>query len=140
MAQLIAYLQFAGKAQEAMKFYQQALGGELTMQTIGESPMAADMPAEAHNNVLHSALKGDGFVLMGADMMETGDAASGSNVSLCLVCSSQQEIESLFSKLSQGGDVTHPLKEEFFGYFGDLTDKYGFNWMFQFDKNAPGAV
>src|SRR5688572_25976285 len=113
MAQLIAYLQFAGNANEAMKFYQQALGGELTMQTIGESPMAADMPPEAHNNVLHSALKGNGFVLMGADMMEEGTASSN-NVSLCLVCSSQQEIETLFSKLSQGGNVTHPLKEEFF--------------------------
>ena len=45
---------------------------------------------------------------------------------------SKAEIETLFKKLSAGGHVNTPLKEEFFGTYGDLTDKYGFHWMFQF--------
>ena len=51
---------------------------------------------------------------------------------LPVVYKSKEEIETLFSKLSQGGKVTTPLKHEFFGIYGDLTDKFGINWMFQF--------
>jgi PhnB protein len=43
-----------------------------------------------------------------------------------------QETEMLFSKLSAGGIIPRPLKAEFFGTYGELTDKYGFLWMFQF--------
>ena len=132
MAQLNPYLHFKGNCGEAMKFYHDSLGGKLTLQTIGESPMAAQMPKEIHNNVLHSTLEKDGFLLMASDMMEPGDAVYGNTVTLCLVCNSKEEIQSLYSKLSAGGKVGHPLKEEFFGTFGDLTDKYGLNWMFQF--------
>jgi PhnB protein len=136
MAQLNPYLHFNGNCREAMTFYKACLGGELSMQTVGESPMAAQMPKEAHKNVLHSALVKDGLVLMGSDMMEPGGVVKGNDMTLCLVCKSKEEIETFFSKLSAGGKVTHPLKEEFFGTFGDLTDKFGFNWMFQFDKQA----
>ena len=132
MAKLNPYLHFNGTCQEAMTFYKECLGAELKMQTVGESPMAAEMPKEAHKNVIHAVLEKDGFVLMASDMMEPGATVRGNTVTLCVVCSSKQEIETLFSKLSAGGKVGHPLKEEFFGTFGDLTDKFGFNWMFQF--------
>ncbi len=136
MAQLNPYLHFNGNCQEAMRFYRDCLGGELKMQTVGESPMAAQAPKESHNQVIHSVLERDGFVLMASDMMEPGEVIRGNTLTLCLVCSSKQEIQTLFSKLSAGGKVTHPLKEEFFGTFGDLTDKFGFNWMFQFGSGA----
>jgi PhnB protein len=132
MAKLNPYLHFNGNCQEAMKFYKGCLGAELKMQTVGESPMAGQMPKEAHKNVLHAVLEKDGFLLMASDMMEPGATVQGNTVTLCVVCNSKQEIESLFSKLSAGGKVGHLLKEEFFGTFGDLTDKFGFNWMFQF--------
>ena len=135
MAQLIPYLHFKGNCREAMTFYKDSLGATLDMQTIGESPMAADMPKEAHNNVLHSTLKKDGFELMASDMTEPEAGVQGNTVTLCLVCGSKQEIETLYSKLSAGGKVGHPLKEEFFGTFGDLTDKFGFDWMLQFDNH-----
>src|SRR5438552_3145257 len=107
-----------------MTFYRDNFGGKLTLQTVGESPMAAQMPKESHKNVLHSVLEKDGFTLMAADMMEPGTAAKEGNVSLCMVCQSKAEIESLFSKLSAGGKIGHPLKEEFFGTFGEFTDKF----------------
>ena len=56
----------------------------------------------------------------------------GNNVFLCLVCKSKEEIETLFSKFSQSGKVTTPLRQEPFGTYGDLTDKFGIHWMFQF--------
>ena len=117
-----------------MTFYQACLGGKLALQTVGESPMAGQMPPEAQKNILHAALLNDGMVLMGSDMIGPGGVIKGNLVSLSLVCSSREEIESLFSKLSAGGKVAHPLKEEFFGIHGNLTDKYGINWMFTYEK------
>jgi PhnB protein len=71
---------------------------------------------------------------MGSDMVGPEGAKNGNTLSLTLVCSSKEEIETFFSKLSAGGKVAHPLKEEFFGTYGDLTDKYGINWMFNYEK------
>lgn len=132
MTQLNPYLGFDGKCREAMTFYKNILGGELTMQTMGESPMAAQMPPEAKNNILHSALITKNFTIMGSDMAGLDGVKRGNDVSLCLVCESKEEINTLYAKLSDGGKADHPLKEEFFGTFGDLTDKYGFRWMLQF--------
>ena len=134
MAKLNPYLHFKGNCQEAMNFYHDCLGGKLTVLTIGQSQMAAQMPPETHNNVIHSVLENDGITLMASDMTEPETSVQGNTVALCLVCSSKEEIQTLFSKLSAGGSVGHPLKEEFFGTFGDLTDKYGFDWMFQYNS------
>jgi PhnB protein len=135
MAQLSPYLFFKGNCREAMMFYKDALDAKLFMQAAGESPMAAQMPKEMHNNVLHSSLERDGFSLMGADIMDSDMPNHGNTIYLCLVCRSKEEIETLFSKLSAGGKVIHPLKEEFIGVF---TDKFGFNWMLQYGTGPQG--
>ncbi len=134
MAQLNPYLHFGGNCREAMEFYKASLGGDLNIQTIGDSPYASP---ETKDNVLHSELKLGNFTLMASDMMEEGDVESGNRYGLCLVCASKSEIQRLFANLSAGGQVTHPLKEEFFGTYGDLLDKYGISWMFQLGPNAP---
>lgn len=131
MGRMVPYLNFQGNCREAMNFYQQCLGGELQIQTYGESQMAEYVPVEAHHNVLHSMLRVGNFILMASDGMGEGDSIQGNTVSLCMVGDSKEEIEAAFTKLSEGGKVEHPLKEEFFGTFGDLVDKYGFTWMFQ---------
>jgi PhnB protein len=92
------------------------------------------MPAEMHTNVLYSALTNEHITLYASDMM--GEGASGSAISLCLVCDSKEQIERLYNGLAAGGNAVHPLKEEFFGTYGDVTDKFGNRWMFQFDPNA----
>ena len=138
MAQLNAYLVFNGNCREAMQFYKGCLGGELNSMTVGNSPMAATMPAGMRDKIMHSLLTSGSIRLMASDMIDMiGEEGykHGNTVSLCLVCQSKEEIQTLFSKLSQGGQIKHPLKEEFFGTYGDLTDKYGFSWMFQFGEN-----
>ena len=135
MTQLNAYLHFNGNCREAMTFYKECLGGELKLQTVGESPMASQMPAAQHKNILHATLTNKGIALMGSDMVGPGGVTHGNAISLTVVCSSKTEIETFFAKLSAGGKVMHALKEEFFGTYGDLTDKYGISWMFNFDKN-----
>jgi len=131
MAKLVAYLSFDGNCREAMDFYKEALGGELTMQIVGESPMAEQMPAEMKTRIMHSQLSNGDLLLFASDMMASQAVVRGNSVTLCIAGKNKQEIEGYFSKLSQGANVTHPLKEEFFGTYGDLTDKFGVNWMFQ---------
>lgn len=136
MAQMNGYLHFNGNCREAMTFYKECLGGELVMQAVGESPMAAQMPPAMHNNILHSSLAKDGFTLMASDIMGPEGVIKGNTMSLLLDCSSAEEIQTLFTKLSSGGEVGHPLEETWWGAtFGELTDKYGINWLFNFDKN-----
>ncbi len=132
MARLRPYLFFNGNCREAIEFYHSTFGGKLELQTVGESPMATSMPPETHKNVLHAALfiKED-FCIFASDSM-MGKVDHGGTVSLCFECESKEEIDSLFAKLSEDGKVNHPLSEEFFGTMGDLTDKYGFNWMLEF--------
>ena len=135
MTHINAYLNFNGRCREAMTFYHECLGGELTMQKVSESPMAAQMPSELSANILHSTLTHNGIVLMGSDMIGAS-LVNGNAVSLCLNCSSDEEINEFFDKLSKGGNVKMPLHQTFWGAtYGELTDKYGMNWMFNHAKN-----
>jgi PhnB protein len=137
MAKLSPYLQFDGNAREAMNFYKDCLGGELELQTIAETPMAAQMPPEAQQHIMHSTLTTASFVLMGSDMVGPEGAKAGSNLTLTLICDNEAEINDLFTKLSAGGQVTHELKTEFWGdIYGDLTDQYGFRWALNCTKPA----
>jgi uncharacterized glyoxalase superfamily protein PhnB len=131
-AEFNAYLRFNGNCREAMEFYKACLGGQLNLMIVGESPDAAQMPAEVQNKIMHSTLTNGSIMIMGSDIVGAEEYRHGNTVSLCLVCQSKEEINTLFSKLSSGGKVIHPLKEEFFGTYGDIIDKYGFSWMFQF--------
>ena len=72
----------------------------------------------------------DDLTIFGTDVAGP-NLTQGNNLFLCLVCKSKEEIETLFFKLSQGGKVTTPLRQEFFGTYGDLADKFGINWMLQ---------
>jgi PhnB protein len=133
MTQISPYLHFTGNCREAMTFYKECLGGELTLTTIGESPMATQMP-DMKDKIMHSVLTKDRFVLMASDMMGPEGVTNGDNISLSITGTSPEELRTFFSKLSKGGKVEHELKEEFFGTYGDLTDKFGIDWMFQADK------
>lgn len=132
--QLVPYLMFAGNCREAMNFYKDAIGGELKLNTIGESPMKDTMPPEKHNNIMHAALSKNGqWVMFSSDLMGNETPQHGNTMTLCLNCSSEEEIQTVFKNLSVGGKVTSELKKEFWGdTFGMLVDKYGFNWMFNF--------
>jgi PhnB protein len=129
MAQLNAYLHFGGECREAMTFYKSCLGGELELMAVGDSPMAAQMPPAAKNNIMHALLKSGAISIMASDWMAPGTMTKGNNISLSLSCSSNKEADALYAKLSAGGTAAHPLKDEFFGYYGDLKDKFSVNWM-----------
>ncbi|GCF07027.1 VOC family protein [Dictyobacter arantiisoli] len=136
MTQLSAYLHFNGNCREAMIFYKECLGGELQLQVIGETPMADQMPSEMRDNILHSSLVKEGFSLLASDLMGEVRPIKGNTISLCLDCGSEKEINTYFANLSAGGEIEHPLKEEFWGaIYGEVTDRFGVKWLFNFDKN-----
>jgi PhnB protein len=135
MAQIFAYLTFNGNCREAMMFYKECLGGELTLQTIGDSPMADRMPAQMKQHILHATLKRGSLMLMASDMVSEQGLNMGNSVALMLDCSSEEEIEGCYKKLSAGGETTHQLENTFWGaLFGDLTDKYGNHWLLNYNK------
>ena len=137
MTLINSYLTFSGNCREAMTFYKECLGGELILQTVGESPMADRMPAKMKECILHSTLTKGSLVLMGSDMVCEDGLLKGNSVSLMLNCSSEEEIKTCFEKLSAGGKKDHPLEDSFWGaLFGDLTDKFGNHWLLHFDKNS----
>lgn len=134
--QISSYLTFSGNCREAMTFYQECLGGELSLQTIGESPLADRMPPKMKECILHSTLAKGELLLMGSDMVGDKGLQKGNSVSLMLNCSSEEEIKNCFEKLSAGGRKDHPLENSFWGaLFGDLTDKFGNHWLLHFDKS-----
>lgn len=136
MTQINSYLTFNGNCREAMTFYKNCLGGELSFQTIGESPFSEQMPVKMKNCILHSTLKKGEWMLMGSDMVSEDGLIKGNSVSLSLQCSSEEEIKYYYTKLSRGGSKNHPLENSFWGVlFGDLTDKFGNHWILSFNKH-----
>ena len=126
--QLVAYLNFDGRAREAMDFYANALSGKVTGRfTYGESPMAGKMPADGHGRIMHSCLEVDGGLLMGADGPPPHDAGS---TTVNVMTDTPEEAERVFQALAEGGTVQMPIAETFWAYrFGFLQDRYGKGWM-----------
>ena len=135
MSQINAYLTFNGNCRQAMNFYKEVLDGELSLQTIGESPMADKMPSKMKDCILHSQLTKGDLILMGSDMVCEQGLLKGNSVTLMLACNSEEEIKNCYEKLSAQGKATHPLENTFWGaLFGGLTDKFGNHWLLNFEK------
>ncbi|MEK7226227.1 MAG: VOC family protein [Bacteroidota bacterium] len=128
MAKLNPYLTFNGNCREAMNFYKECIGGELSLMTVGGSPMEGQMPAKYNQSILHSHLKGNGFEIMASDMSPEA-LREGNDNHLCLTYDSEEETRKVFNTLSAGGKVLQPLSQMFFGILGDFIDKYGKKWM-----------
>ncbi|ARS41113.1 VOC family protein [Sphingobacteriaceae bacterium GW460-11-11-14-LB5] len=136
MASINSYLTFNGNCREAMTFYQNCLGGELTLETIGESAIVDKMPNNMRLSIIHAVLAKDDLVIMATDMVEERGLIKGNSISMMLNCNSEEEAHSFYHKLSAGGKASHPLQETFWGaLFGDLTDRFGNNWLINYDKN-----
>lgn len=118
-----------------MLFYQQSLGGELSIQTIGESPMAEKLPEQMKDSILHATLTNDSLVLMASDMACEDGLIRGNAVSLMLDCASERDIYAFYERLATGGKATHPIEHTFWGaLFGNVTDRFGNHWLLHHQK------
>lgn len=138
MAHLTPYLSFTGNCREAMTCYQSCLGGALSLQCFADSPIADQVPAGNQEHILHGRLFADQLVLFGSDAEGLRvPLTPGNSVALCLSCSSEAEITTLFAQLSAGGNVLDPLQVLFWGgTFGALVDQFGVKWLFSYDRSA----
>jgi len=132
MTQAIAYLAFNGNCADAMRYYERALGGKLEVLMSGaESPMAAQIPPEFAQRILHARL-----ALPGGGMLYAGDAPAHlpyegiKGVSITLDYASTAEAERVFATLAEGGQVTMPMQGAFWAKrWGMLIDKFGTPWI-----------
>jgi PhnB protein len=137
MATLNPYLNFDGNCREAMEFYRTCLGGELSVMTYGDAPDGTKLPAAERAKLMHAHLKTAQFSLMAADQPAGSPLQRGNDVSLMLYCESEAEIRRLFPLVSAGGKIDMPLAEQFWdAVFGSFTDRFGVNWMMNWDKPA----
>lgn len=131
---LYAYLGFKGNCEEALNFYKEALDGEiLRLGRYGESQM--ETADELKDKIMHARLQFGDTLIMFSDMMGENEADAGSMISLSIECDTLDQLEKVFPKMAEGGKVTMPLQDQFWGArFGMLTDKYGIHWMFNCEK------
>lgn len=128
MIQLHPYLNFNGQGTEAMRFYQSIFGGELKVQTYGESGQAKN---DAQKNLLmHGDLQADGIAFFASDGNDEHVVNMGDNIKMSLVGEDEQTLTKYFTALAEGGSVYMPLAKQFWGdTFGMLVDKFGIHWM-----------
>ena len=129
MAVLNPYLGFRGNAREAMEFYQQALGGDLDVNTFKDFHASHD-PSE-DDLVMHSRLMTpSGFVLMGSDTPDRMPYNPGDTISVSLGGEERAELEGYWAALSEGATILQPLTQAPWGdSFGMLRDKFGVTWL-----------
>lgn len=128
MPKIDAYIGFNDTCREAMSFYKDILGGELTLVVVGESPMKDMFPATHQDKILHATLESKNFTLLGTDLPGSGNGVVSANIRLMITCDTKAELQSIFDKLSESGIITHPIMEFYAGSMGNLTDKFGVNW------------
>lgn len=132
MVSLTPYLLFDGACSEAMEFYKTVFGGKLTVQKVKESPAKDSLPAFQQEKILNARLESGEVKISASDWLAPGATPiRGNTVCLFLHGESLTQLKDLFQKLSEGAQVTDPLKEQFFGSYGALNDKFGVRWMFQ---------
>jgi PhnB protein len=126
-SRLNPYIGFADNARDAMEFYRDVFGGDLTVSTFGEAGAAA--PGD-EDKVMHAMLETpSGFALMGSDTPAGMTRPDASFISISL-SGDDEELRGYFENLSAAGSVTMPLEKQMWGdEFGMCVDPYGVTWM-----------
>ena len=138
MALINPHINFNGNAEEAFNFYKSIFGGDFT-KIVRFKDIASDefpVPESETNKIMHIALPIGKNLLMANDVPEfMGRVNENENRSKkSISAESREEADHLFNGLSAGGEVEMPIEDSFGGaYFGMFRDKYGIEWMVNFD-------
>jgi PhnB protein len=127
-SRLNPYLNFDNTARQAMEFYRDVFGGDLTINTFGEFGAAGTPEAD---KIMHSQLETDtGFTLMASDTPAEMRRNPGDTISISLSGDDADTLRGYWEKLSDGGTVTMPLEKQMWGdEFGMCVDRFGVPWM-----------
>ena len=134
MEAIIPYINFKNNAKEALAFYSKALNGQvLFSQTYGESPM--ESKPEDKDKIMHATFKAGDLTLMVSDANDKFPVQDGNKISLSMNFKDDESITKTYNALAEGGNAIMPLQDTFWGAkFGMLIDKFGVQWMFNYDK------
>ncbi|MEH7085230.1 VOC family protein [Neobacillus drentensis] len=133
--QATPYLMFDGKAKEALHYYRDVFGGEISnLQTYGEADYPT--PPEAHDRIIHAQFKCGDLFLMVSDAFPGNSVVVGNNISLTLEFESEEEIQKIYDALSQNGQVFMELQDTFWGAkYAKVKDAYGVIWDLNHTKS-----
>ena len=145
MASINPHINFNGNAEEAFNFYRSVFGGEFAKIMRFKDLASAEMPIAAHeaNKIMHIALPIGKSILMANDVPEIlGRTNENENRSKIVISAeSKEEADKLFHGLSAGGQIEMPISDSPWGsYFGMFRDKYGIEWMVEFDPNYKPQI
>jgi len=132
------YLTFNGNCLEAFDHYKKVFGGDFIANQKFKDEPGSNHPASEAGKIMHISLQlSPGYMLMGSDTAASMEPVKQSdNISLSINTTSRKEADDVFEGLSQGGKVTMPLENTFWGsYFGMLIDKFGIHWLVSFAES-----
>lgn len=143
MVKLHPYVNFKGNCEEAFNFYKSIFGGDFTyVGRYKDMPASPNVEAADGDRIMHISLPlGGGTILMGSDIPNSmeNQFKEGTNITLSLNPESEEEARKVFNALAEDGRVNMPQEKTFWGsLFGMLTDKYGINWMVDYELPKEG--
>ena len=140
MINLTPFLLFDGDCAEAMTFYHQCLGGELTLTKLGDSPMKDLLPPEKHNRIINAHLKSGAIDISATDWMASPafEPIQGNTFALFVIGGTYDELKAVFDRLADGANKERfqELHDLPIGTYGQFYDKYGVQWIFKGDKRV----
>ena len=145
MATINPHINFNGNAEEAFNFYKSVFGGEFKKIMRFKDLASAEFPVAEHeaNKIMHIALPIGNSILMANDVPEIlGRTNENENRSKIVISAeSKEEADKLFNGLSAGGRIEMPISDSPWGsYFGMFRDKFGIEWMVDFDPKYRGKI
>ncbi len=128
------FLLFDGNCAEAMTFYHQCLGGELTLTKLGDSPMKDMLPSGKHERMINAHLKSGNIEISATDWMASPefDPVQGNTFAIFITSDDYDEMKTIFDKLKDGtnNERLQELRELPIGIYGQFYDKFGIQWIF----------
>jgi PhnB protein len=123
-------LHFKGNAEEVLRHYRAAFGGDVEIVRFAGTPAAESAPPDWADKVLYGTLRSPLGVINIMDAPCERAEEPGGNVAIAVLTTSEAQTDAVFSQLSAGGRVTMPLEQTFWAAkFGMCTDKFGTKWM-----------
>ena len=139
MARINPHVNFNGNAEEAFTFYKSVFGGEFKKIIRFKDLAGFPVSEKEKNKIMHIALSiGKDNMLMANDVPEAmGRTNENENRSKIVInADSKEEADKLFNGLSSGGSIEGPIGDSPWGsYFGCFRDKYGIEWIVEFNPN-----
>lgn len=145
MALINPHINFNGNAEEAFNFYKSVFGGEFAKIIRFKELSNPEYPVAENeaNKIMHIALPIGKNILMSNDIPESmGKVNENENRSkISISAESREEAVKLFNGLSEGGNIEMPIDDSPWGsYFGMFRDKFGIEWMVDFDPKFKGQL